>query len=297
MKALLSIAGFDPSSGAGISQDLDAFRALGFHGLSVQTALVSQGPRGVTHVAPVSVEKLSRMLSTLVDQVPIAGVKIGVVLDEEQARCIRAYLEELGDVPVVLDPVLAAKNGRPLSGEAAVRYLVSGRSPPRPVITPNLAEASRLLGREVGEIGGMKEAARSLHAMGPQAVVVTGGHLEGDPVDVLFDGSEVVVHHRRRVSGLFHGTGCLFSSLLLGLLSRGLCAKDALRETGAWMDVALSSGYALDEGGYRYLSLGLVNSGIASGRRLQQRRHRSGAAEEEAGRRDPMGVLHKDGGL
>ena len=254
MRTVLTIAGFDPSSGAGITKDLDVFFSLGVHGLSVPTACVVQGPRGVQAVYPTPLEQFSAMLDLLSAGPRVDGVKIGVVWDEPYCERIAAALTSMGRISVVVDPVASAKNAVSLVTGAGLKRLVGDIFPLATVVTPNIDEAAIITGKKINDLEGMKEAAQSIREMGPLAVIVKGGHLEGEPVDVLFDGEEFTLFERRRSERQVHGTGCVFSSALTAFLVQGYPMREAFFAAETFMTAQLKESYKIDEKGYFYSS-------------------------------------------
>ena len=168
------------------------------------------------------------------------------------------FLKNREGVPVVIDPVLSAKNGTPLIDEAGLRNMVGRLFPMAAVITPNIEEASRICGMTIKGISDMKTAAESLLRMGPAAVVIKGGHLNTNPTDILYDGGEFVSWERKRIDRVIHGTGCSFSSLLISFLALGYGLKDAFLESEELMEGILRAGYRIDKEGYFYMSTGVM---------------------------------------
>ena len=259
MKNVLTIAGFDPSSGAGITRDLDTFFSLGIHGIAAPTATVVQGPQGVRGVYPTSFEAFIAMLASIREDMRIDGVKVGVAWDEHYVDALSDFLPEYPEIPVVVDPVLAAKNGVSLLNDKGLKKLIKSVFPKTTVITPNLDEASRITGEKVKTIREMEVCARALAATGPQAVVIKGGHLKGQPVDLLFDGSKCITWQRKRVDRIIHGTGCIFSSLLVSFLVHGYSIREAFLASEGFMDGLLKEGYQISKDGYFYTSSGILN--------------------------------------
>ena len=260
MKCILTIAGYDPSSGAGITKDLDVFFSLGAHGLSVPTATVAQGPGGVAAVYPTPVEQFAFMLGMAGRETRVDGIKIGVVWDEAHLREIVSFVKERKNIPVVIDPVFNAKNETPLITEEGFRYLTHVLFPLATVVTPNIPEASLITGKPISSLDDMKEAAESVCRMGPGSAIVKGGHLEGEPVDVLFDGKEFSLFEKERKNKQVHGTGCTFSSALAAFLSHGYPVREAFLACQEFMDTTLNESYRIDEEGYFYSSASLANS-------------------------------------
>jgi hydroxymethylpyrimidine/phosphomethylpyrimidine kinase len=219
---VLSIAGTDPSGGAGIQADLKSFSALGAYGMAVVTALVAQNTRGVRDVRLVEPDFIIAQIDAVFDDVRVDAVKIGMVATAEIATAVAGALVRHKAPHIVLDPVMVAKSGDRLLAAQAVRALRERLIPLAEIITPNLPEAADLLGVSSISASGMEEAVRKLHALGSQWVLLKGGHLDGpESVDLLFDGSEI---HRlaapRVVTKNTHGTGCTLSSAIAALRPR-----------------------------------------------------------------------------
>ena len=283
---LLSVAGFDPSSGAGITQDLDVFFSCGFHGLAVPTAWVAQGMQGVRDVAPVPEETLGAMLETLSEEHGMAGIKIGVVPEAGQARRLGMFLASpgiKGRVPVVLDPVMAAKNGVRLTSDETIGVLKAEVFPKTTVLTPNLKEAALLAGSRSLAQSEMEACAQSLSEQFGLAVVIKGGHLVGMARDVFFGDGEMSVHERPRLPLEIHGTGCTLSALLCVFLARGYRPKEAFLAAEAEMDELLDERYqpepapsvSTETSGYQYLSMSLLQTRLAERDRVLLRLERA----------------------
>jgi hydroxymethylpyrimidine/phosphomethylpyrimidine kinase len=233
MRTVLTIAGFDPSSGAGVTADLMVFAAHGLFGTSCITGLTVQSTMGVRSATPVSAEIVRATLDCLLDDLPPAGIKIGMLATAENVAVVAEFLEELRRegqrVPVVLDPVLRSSSGRELLDAEGVEVLRERLLPLVDWVTPNLEELAMLAGRSVRRREDLLNAARVLQAMGQGLnVVVTGGHM--DPPDDLLvaAGGEVLWLPGEKIeSRSTHGTGCAFSSALLSRLVLGDAARDA----------------------------------------------------------------------
>jgi hydroxymethylpyrimidine kinase/phosphomethylpyrimidine kinase len=258
MRNILTIAGYDPSSGAGIVRDMDTFFSLGIHGLSIPTCTVIQGPKGVTGIYRIPIKAFKEMVSQLGKNLPLHGVKVGVGCDAPYIREIAALIKTK-DVPLVIDPVIAAKNGIELITENGLRALIKSLFPLATVVTPNIDEASHLCGVPIKTIDDMKEAARSIMKTGPRAVIVKGGHIKGDPIDIFYDGKEFAQKKKKRINREVHGTGCSFSSLVVSFLVLGYSLKDAFFASEDLMEETLKGSYRIDKKGYFYMSTGIMN--------------------------------------
>jgi hydroxymethylpyrimidine/phosphomethylpyrimidine kinase len=219
----LTVAGSDPSGGAGIQADLKTFSALGAYGTAVLTALTAQNTRGVTGVHPVPAAFVGLQLRTLLDDVEVHATKLGMLGTAEVVREVAAVLAERRPGPVVCDPVMVATSGDRLIDEEAVAAVRTELLPLADLITPNVPEAAALLGTSpVTDADGLPEQAVALLALGPGAVLLKGGHLGGAySVDVLASADGVQITRRPRVTTTAtHGTGCTLSSAIAALAAR-----------------------------------------------------------------------------
>lgn len=245
---VLTIAGFDPCAGAGVGADLKTFAAHNCYGIAAITALTVQNTSGVRLVEPIAGKLLGETLNALTEDITPSGVKIGMLGSAENVRVVVSFLEKLSDVPVVLDPVFRSTSGAPLLEEKGIRELRTNLLKRVSVITPNLEEASRLLGFPVGSLEEMKRAASELVAAGARAAIITGGHLER-PLDVLFDGTEHTVLPGERIkNGNTHGTGCAFSSAVAANLALGKGFLEAAVLAKAYVAKAIEKGFAIGAG-------------------------------------------------
>jgi hydroxymethylpyrimidine/phosphomethylpyrimidine kinase len=224
----LSIAGSDSGGGAGIQADLKAFARAGVHGATAITAITAQNTVAVTDVEAVSPAMIVAQVRAVVDDLGVDAVKIGMLGSVATIEGVSRALDLLPDgTPVVLDPVMVAESGARLLEIDAERALVELILPRAPVATPNVPEARVLAGDAALDPAGL---ARAVHALGPRAVVVTGGHRE-EAVDVLYDGTAVVeIAGERYADGAAHGSGCTHSATLAARLALGEDLETAARE-------------------------------------------------------------------
>jgi hydroxymethylpyrimidine/phosphomethylpyrimidine kinase len=248
---VLSIAGSDPCGGAGIQADLATFAALRCHGMSVITALTAQNTQGVAAIHVVPPDFVARQIDVLFEDIDIAAVKIGMLATAETVEVVAERLAARRAPFVVLDPVLAASSGDALAtagaAEAIVRYLL----PLATLVTPNLAEAAMLSGKEVASApNGMREAAAALHALGARAVLVKGGHGDGPTSDdlLLDDGSCHLFSAPRLSTHNTHGTGCTLSSAISAYVARGYDLVAAIAAAKAYVSGALEAASELQVG-------------------------------------------------
>jgi hydroxymethylpyrimidine/phosphomethylpyrimidine kinase len=246
---LLTIAGFDPSCGAGIAADLKTFAAHNCYGVAAVTALTVQSTQGVRTVHATPSATLRAQLDALAGDSTIAGVKIGMLANRANASAVAEFLDARKLSPVVLDPVLRPTTGDvELLDAAGVKFLRDELLKRVTVITPNMPEAELLSGIEVKDVNGMKAAGKKLLEMGARAVIVTGGHLD-KPMDVLCEGTEVEVFGGDHVkSSNTHGSGCTFSSAVAAQLASGQQLRQALILAKAYVTKAIEKAYPIGQG-------------------------------------------------
>jgi hydroxymethylpyrimidine/phosphomethylpyrimidine kinase len=240
------VGGSDSSGGAGVQADVKALHALGVHASTVVTAVTAQSSTAVTDVHEVPVETVRAQLAAVLDDLGADVVKSGML---PSAAAVSAVAEAVGDRPLVVDPVGVSSTGRALTTPAAVQAAVALLLPRATVVTPNLVEVEALTGLVVDDVDGMVRAARAVHALGPRWVLVKGGHLTGRPVDVLYDGQEVLELTGERVdSDHTHGTGCTLASALAGYLALGDDVPTAAARAKALVTEAIRRGYPMGAG-------------------------------------------------
>ena len=224
---LLTIAGSDSGGGAGIQADLKAFARCGAHGMSAITAITAQNTVAVTSVYPLPPEAIIAQVRAVAEDIGVDAVKIGMLGNRETIDAVGEALDLVGDVPIVLDPVMVAESGGRLLDEEAEEALRSRLLPRVTVVTPNLMEARVLAA--ASEDAEPEELVKAIHALGPDIVVVTGGHRE-QAIDVFFDGERLVeIAGERYPEGSAHGSGCTHSSVLAAQLARGEDPLEAAR--------------------------------------------------------------------
>ncbi len=235
---LLTIAGSDSGGGAGIQADLKAFARCGAHGMTAITAITAQNTVAVTGVYPLPPEAIVEQVRAVVDDIGVDAVKIGMLGTAETIDAVDRALDLVGDVPIVLDPVMVAESGSRLLDEDAEEALRAKLLPRVTVVTPNVPEAKALAGRD----GEPDELARAIHALGPKTVVVTGGHRE-QAIDVFFDGARLVeLPGERYPEGAAHGSGCTHSSALAAHLALGDDPLEAAKQAKSIASEAVRNG-------------------------------------------------------
>ena len=249
MQKALTIAGSDSGGGAGIQADLKTFAALGVYGMSALTAITAQNTVGVQGVYELPAEFVGLQIDSVVSDIGVDAVKTGMLANAEIIAVVAAKVKE-HDLPnLVVDPVMVAKSGDPLLREDARDALISLLLPLAVVVTPNLHEARVLTGLTIETPEDMRKAAAAIHELGTRYVVVKGGHLPGESVDVLFDGREFTLFRSPRIETRnTHGTGCTFASAIAAGLARGQGVVEAVGAAKEFITVALRHSLDLGQG-------------------------------------------------
>ena len=249
VRTALTIAGSDSGGGAGIQADLKTFAALGVFGTSALTAITAQNTLGVTAVHEIPPEIVAAQIDAVLTDIGADAVKTGMISSSENIRVVAAKVREHGISTLVVDPVMVATSGDRLLREDAVDALRTDLLPLATVATPNLPEAAVLIGREVSSLEGMREAARAIVDLGVRSVIVKGGHLVGDAVDVFYDGSTFTELPARRIATTStHGTGCTLASAIAALLARGEPLDSAISNAKVYVTAAIERAYPIGQG-------------------------------------------------
>jgi hydroxymethylpyrimidine/phosphomethylpyrimidine kinase len=245
----LTIAGTDPSGGAGIEADLKTFQAFGVYGTAVTASLVAQDTTGVHAFHAVDPEFVVAQLEAVLTDVPPVAAKTGLLRQVAVVEAVAARLRAARLPHLVVDPVAVATSGRRLVEPGAEEALRRHVLPLASLVTPNLAEAAALSGRPVHDVAGMRDAARALVGAGARAVLVTGGHLPGRAVDVLWDNGILHELEAPRVAiGPTHGTGCTLSAAITACLALGMPLGPAVERAAAYVRRALGAAPHLGHG-------------------------------------------------
>ncbi len=245
---ILTIAGFDPSGGAGIGADLKTFAAHNCYGVAAVTALTVQNTREVRAVYPVETSRLRESIETLFEDGRIAAIKVGMLGNGANAELVKQVLCQKSSIPSVIDPVLRSASGHDLLDPGGLEVLRGGLLGLATLITPNLQEAAALTGLTVEDVEEMKLAAEKLVQMGARAVVVTGGHLE-KAIDVYYDGArfETFTGDKLKPDNT-HGTGCAFSSAIASNLALGRPLHDAILLAKVYVTEAIRKAFPTGPG-------------------------------------------------
>jgi hydroxymethylpyrimidine/phosphomethylpyrimidine kinase len=249
---VLTIAGFDPSSGAGITADIKTIAAHGCYGVACITALTVQSTAGVRRVEPVSAALIRETLQELTSDMEISAVRIGMLGSAEVVRAVAAFVKEHKLPNVVLDPILRSSSGTKLVDREGAELLAKTLLPLATVVTPNVDEASAMTGLPVTTPDHMRVAAQRLHEMGASAVVVTGGHLD-KAIDLLSFKSgrgieQETFKSERQRSKSTHGTGCAFATAMACHLAQGRGLPEAVLLSKAYVAAAIANAYPMGKG-------------------------------------------------
>ncbi|MEK7286016.1 MAG: bifunctional hydroxymethylpyrimidine kinase/phosphomethylpyrimidine kinase [Nitrospirota bacterium] len=249
-KQVLTIAGFDPSGGAGIQADIKTFAAHGVFGLSVMTAMAAQNTQTMTAVYDLPISLIEEQIDLLFSDFDIAAVKIGMLSSREIVECVAKRLRQYGAKNLVVDPVMVSKSGKLLLQPDAIVSVKKELLPIARLVTPNCMEAEQLTGHPVRTLEDARRAAKIIFQLGPKAVLVKGGHLEEDRgTDILFDGNDFTV-----ISGAYidtrhtHGTGCTYASAIAAHLAHGENLVDAVFLAKRYMTEAIRYGLEIGKG-------------------------------------------------
>jgi hydroxymethylpyrimidine/phosphomethylpyrimidine kinase len=250
MQTALTIAGSDPSGGAGIQADLKTFAAFGVYGASAVTAITVQNTLGVDRVAPLSADLVTAQIEAIAGDLELHATKIGMLATSAIVEAVAAAIADLELPLVVVDPVLAASSGERLLDDDGLLALRRELLPRARVVTPNISEAEALSGVRITSPDKAREAARRIQDIGPRSVIITGGHGSGATiVDLLLDGSEFYEHATARVETRnTHGTGCTFASAVAAGLALGRGLPDAAESAQRYVAGALAHGLPIGRG-------------------------------------------------
>ena len=245
----LTIAGTDPTGGAGIQADLKTFQELKSYGMSVITSVVAQNTTGVQSIHHIPLEMIADQLDSVFSDMPVHAFKTGMIANIDMMEVIQEKIKDK-NIPFVIDPVMVATSGDALISDDARDYLRDHLLPHCTVVTPNLPEAEFLTGMKIETVEKMQDAAKMIvHEYGAGAALIKGGHLVGDAIDFLYDGVEMVSFTEKRIDTLnTHGTGCTYSAAITAYLSHGLTLYEAVEKGKAFVTAAINQSFDLGSG-------------------------------------------------
>lgn len=236
----LTIAGTDPTGGAGIMADLKSFHASGVYGMAVATSIVSQNSLGVQDVYHLPIEVLESQLNSVFEDESPQAIKTGMIASEEMMKMIKPYILQ-SNVPYVIDPVMVAKSGDALMDDEGKQKLIETLLPIATVVTPNIPEAEDITGFNIETVDDINRAgAFFINEVGSEGVVIKGGHLEGDAIDYLFTNKGVTTWNSERFDTKHtHGTGCTFSAVITAELAKGHTIEEAVNTAKRFISLAI----------------------------------------------------------
>lgn len=245
----LTIAGTDPSGGAGIHADLKTFQELKSYGMSVITSIVAQNTTGVQAIEHVNLELIEQQLESVISDMPVHAFKTGMIANMEIMEIIKREFPEI-KAPYVMDPVMIATSGDALIEEESREFLREKLIPLTTIVTPNIPEAEFLIERKIETEEDMKHAAKIIvHELGAGAALVKGGHLQGDAVDFLYDGENFHRFAVRRIETTnTHGTGCTYSAAITAHLSKGTPLLEAVEKAKQFITAAIQYSFPIGAG-------------------------------------------------
>ena len=252
MKVALSIAGSDSSGGAGIQADLAVFRDMGVYGVCAVTTVLAESSTGVGKICKVPPRVVTAQIDAVARDFEIGACKIGVLYSARVVNLVAERIHRRGIPNVVLDPVMGAKHGEVLLTPQARKRLVRALLPKVTLVTPNAHEAEALTGIAVHNVEDARNAARALIDMGPRCALVKGGHIDGEPVDVFYDGTDFHEYSGSRSEKNMHGTGCVLSSAIAAQLALGRDIRGAVGSAKEYVSQAIESAVRLGKGGLHF---------------------------------------------
>lgn len=248
MKSVLTIAGSDPTGGAGFQADLKVFRAFGVHGLSIPAALTAQNTTGVGLILPIEKDFFLKQLDILMEDIGPEAMKTGMLYSSAVVELVASRIEDFSLANLVVDPVTVSSTGTGLVENGTLDKIRDLLFPLARVITPNIYEASVLSGTNIEDEKDMEKAARRLKEMGPEVVVITGGHLERLTLDLYYDGNVFHGLEASKIEGEYHGTGCVFSAAIAASLALGHAPLESVRRAKEFVTEAIKKAYHVGKG-------------------------------------------------
>ena len=249
MKKVLTIAGSDCSGGAGIQADLKTFSAHGVYGMSVITAVTAQNTQGVFAVQDISSDVIAQQIEAIFDDIEVDGVKIGMVSQVQIIEVIAEKLRQYAPQTIILDPVMVSKSGYHLLNLEAEVNLIKELLPMAMIVTPNIPEAEVMTNKSISTLIQMEEAAKAIFQMGVKNILLKGGHLENDSIDILYDGREFSYFSSSRIATKnTHGTGCTLSSAITANLALGYKLDQAITLAKEYITIAIQHSLSIGKG-------------------------------------------------
>ncbi|MDO8588282.1 MAG: bifunctional hydroxymethylpyrimidine kinase/phosphomethylpyrimidine kinase [Armatimonadota bacterium] len=253
MKRVLTIAGSDSSGGAGIQADLRVFAQLGVYGTCAVTAVTAQNSRGVQKVSKVAPRIVAAQMDSVTRDIGVDACKIGMLYSPQLVDIVAERIHRREIANVTLDPIIFAKDGTRLLSAKGVERMKRSLLPCVLLVAPNVGEAQILSGLEIRDAAAAAAAAKEIWKLGPKYVLIKGGHLDGEPVDVLFDGETSREFRGERVEGEpMRGTGCVLTAAITALLAQGHDIAEAVTFAKQFVATAIAKSVKLGKGGVRF---------------------------------------------
>lgn len=258
MRTSLSIAGSDPSGGAGIQADLKTFSCFEVYGMAVPTALTIQNSTGVFEVVAIPPDLFEKQLYPVFEDIVVDSIKLGMLFSDANIERLHQIFSKYRPDRLIIDPVIRSTSGFRLLEEKGVESLKRLLFPLALIVTPNLKEASLLTNTTVSTIDEMESAAKIIHEMGPKFVLIKGGHLSEEAVDLLYDGESIQKWKSPKIQKKVHGAGCVLSSAITACLARGHSVEMAVEEAHLFVHRAIRNSSPIGKGSF---PLNLFNHG------------------------------------
>ncbi|HMK61684.1 MAG TPA: bifunctional hydroxymethylpyrimidine kinase/phosphomethylpyrimidine kinase [Dissulfurispiraceae bacterium] len=248
MKSILTIAGSDPTGGAGLQADIRVFNRLGVHALSVTTALTAQNTGGVDAVLGIDAQFIEMQLNSLLNDIRPDALKTGMLYSKDAVRVIAKTIRGFDLDNLVVDPVTMSSSGRPLIEDGGLDIMRNELFPLAKVITPNIYEAYVLSGISITDEKSMEKACMTLSNFGPEAIIITGGHLEHETIDMVYFEDNFVKLKSKKIDGEFHGTGCTFSAAIAAYIAKEFSLVHAAEKAKDFVYDAIIKAHAIGKG-------------------------------------------------
>jgi len=249
VKKVLTIAGSDCSGGAGIQADLKTFSAHGVFGMSVVVSVVAENTFRVIDIQDITPDMVEKQIDAVFEDIEVDAVKIGMLSQPALMEAVAGKLKLYSPKNVIIDPVMYAKNGAALMNPNAIDTLIKTIIPLGDLVTPNIPEAEKISGMSITNESDMEAAAKVIHQMGCGNVVVKGGHLDGNAVDILFDGRDFFRFETQRIDTKnTHGTGCTYSSAIAANLALGFTMQEAVKRSKDYVTIAIEHSLSIGKG-------------------------------------------------
>lgn len=249
MNTALTIAGSDCSGGAGIQADLKTFSANGVFGMSVIVSVVAENTSRVISVEDISPEMIKNQIDAVFEDIEVDAVKVGMLSSEICMKAVAEKLRQYKPKYTVIDPVMVAKGGHALMKPEALEALKTEIIPLAYVLTPNIPEAETITGMSIESQEDVQEAAKKIYSLGAKNVLIKGGHLSGDAIDLLYDGKSFYTFTTERINTKnTHGTGCTFSSAITANLANGLNLNKAVEKAKSYITTAIEHSLPIGKG-------------------------------------------------